>query len=395
MKNSSFRLYTIVVSESRFIKSGRDRFSGIMRYAALHDNWNVRIVSEGAYATSTSDPSPRTIAPDGIIGHDVKREMLSGRRRNIPFVAIDDDPTNGNAFRVDASVLIDDGAIGRAAAGIFLKAGLRNLAFVGVQHRSEAFHQRIRCDAVRECAEKAGATFCAFMPRADKETDFARDIEKLAAWLAKLPVPCGVMAYNDSRAQMVIDACHMMHLKMPDQIQIIGVDNDVEICENMHPTLTSILPDFYGAGYLAAQLLDDILTNGRPRKTRDARYGINSIVVRESTQDLKGGGRLVNLAREFIRLHANERITVKDIAEALNISRRTLEIRFLEITGGGVAEVLRKERLERVRRLLIETNRTISDIAFDSGFDSPTHLAGLFKNTYHMTMGEWRQASRR
>ena len=342
--------------------------------------------------TSTND-SPANIPPDGVIGNHITQDILSKRKGGIPVVALDNTPTpRTKGMRIDAEVVIDDSAIGSKVAEIFLKAGLRNLAFVGVRQKSETFHQTMRYRAFRESAEKSGATFSAFLPRIGIDT--AKDTDDLATWLASLPTPCGVMAYNDGRAQTVIDACHMMHLKIPEQMQIIGVDNEVEICENMRPTLTSILPDFYGAGYLAAQLLDDILTNGRPRKTRHATYGINSIVVRESTQDLKGGGRLVSLAKEFIRMHAHESISVKDIAESLNVSRRTLEIRFMEVLGRGVAEVLREERLERVRRLLVETNRTISDIAFDSGFASPTHLAGLFRKTYHMTMGEWRQSSR-
>ena len=72
------------------------------------------------------------------------------------------------------------------------------------------------------------------------------------------------------------------------------------------------LPDFYGAGYLAAKMLDDIFANGRPRKTRRATYGGKSVIVRESTQDIRGGGRIVNMAKEFIRLHTHERITVSD-----------------------------------------------------------------------------------
>ena len=96
-------------------------------------------------------------------------------------------------------------------------------------------------------------------------------------------------------------------------------------------------------------------------------------------------------AKEFIRLHVQERITVGDVATALNISRRTLEKRFLEISDHGVADEIRTERLKRVRRLLVETNRTISDIALDSGFASPTHLAGLFKRSFGLTLGECRK----
>ena len=380
--------YHIVAYVSRISKSGRDRFSGIMRYAASRDDWNVRVAGECDYATSNND-SEQDAPPDGIIGQTaLMRSFPPQQRKGLSIVAFDCIDSN-TGFRIDADMFIDDGAIGRAAAGIFLKAGLRNLAFVGVRQKPEAFHQTIRCQTLRECAKDAGATFNAFLPNIEINT--AQDLDELAAWLASLPTPCGVMAYNDSRAQTVFDACHMMHIKIPEQIQIVGVDNEAEICENMRPTLTSILPDFYGAGYLAAQMLDDILANGRPRKTRKATYGVKSVIVRESTQDIKGGGRIVSLAKEFIRLHAHERITVVDVAAALNISRRTLEKRFRDILAHGVADTIRTERLVRVRRLLVETNRTISDIALDSGFASPTHLAGLFKKTFGVTMGECRQ----
>ena len=183
----------------------------------------------------------------------------------------------------------------------------------------------------------------------------------------------------------------MAHLKVPDQIQIVGVDNEKEICENTIPTLTSVLPDFEGGGYLAAKMLGEMLDGRRkPRSKVLNYYGVKKVVVRASTQDLKGGGRLVTLAREFIRLHAGEKISVKDIAAELKVSRRTLENRFRGILNCGVADVLRDERLERVASLLRETDRTATDISYDSGFSSPTYLAGLFKRTYGMTMGEWR-----
>ena len=387
MKRKKTRHFHIVACISRIAKAGRDRFSGIMRYAAAHDNWHIRVAREGLYTTNSND-STAAAPPDGIIGDHFMRNSLPKRKGEMPVVAIDNIPNpRGTSF--DAEVIIDNNDIGHKAAEIFLKAGLRNLAFVGVLQKKETFHQVIRCKAFKKCAEESGATFSAFLPKTGINT--AKDLDDLAAWLTSLPTPCGVMAYNDSRAQTVIDACHMMDLKIPAQIQIVGVDNEVEICENMRPTLTSILPDFSGAGYLAAQMMDDILTNGRPRKTRKAAYGIKSVIVRESTQDLKGGGRLVNLAREFIRLHSNEKISVKDVASALNVSLRTLENRFSEVLECGVAKVLQSERLGRIQEQLSETNRTISEITLDSGFSSRTQLANLFKKTFGVSMSDYRK----
>ena len=128
-----------------------------------------------------------------------------------------------------------------------------------------------------------------------------------------------------------------------------------------------------------------------PRRKLFRKYGVKAVVERASTQDLRGGGRIVTQACEYMRLNAGMRINVDDVAKRLRISRRTLEMRFGEILGKGVADVLRAERLARVCRLLKETNRTIADISFDSGFASPTHLKALFKKTYGMTMADWRE----
>ena len=174
----------------------------------------------------------------------------------------------------------------------------------------------------------------------------------------------------------------------------MGVDNDEMICENTSPTLTSIQPDFKGGGYLAAQLLDEMLTNGLPKKTVMRTYGIKTLVERASTQDLKGGGRLVTQAMEFIRLNFSQRIDVADVAEALKVSRRTLEKRFTEVRGEGVADALRRTRLDCVRNLLRETEKPVDEIAYECGFISAKHLMTLFKRTHGMTMGEWRRTVR-
>lgn len=170
---------------------------------------------------------------------------------------------------------------------------------------------------------------------------------------------------------------------------VISVD-DIAICENLRPTLSSIQPDFEGAGFLAAQKIDEMLKNGCPRKTETFHYGVRSIVERASALDIRGGGRLVGLAREYMRQHAAEPITTVQIAKELNVCARTLERRFREIQHCGVAEVLRHYRLERACTLLRETDRTINDISGDVGFDSPNHLKTAFKKAFGMTMRDYR-----
>ena len=386
--------FHICVATSRRIKAGRSRFSGIMRYAAERRNWIVRIIDplrEGANYYPLSNELANDEPIDGAIGHfDTIKHYLGNRVSDIPVVILENSYRKECAPSPTVKILADADAIGRAAADLFVKRGLKHLAFVSDMSQvvSESQHHAERLEGFRKAALAADATCDVFYNATDAQTD---NISQLADWLANLPLPCGVMAYNDSRAQTVIDACRMAHLTIPDQIQVVGVDNEVEICENTFPTLTSLLPDFEGSGYLAAQLLDRILAKGRPSNDTVYTYGVKSVVERASTQDLRGGGRLVTQACEFMRLHAGEKISVDDVAKTLHVSRRVLELRFREIRGEGVAEFLRQRRLERVCQLLSETHRSISDISYDSGFDSPTHLKALFKKTYGKTMGEWRQ----
>ena len=393
MKSKTFH---ICVATSRRIKAGRSRFSGIMRYAAERQNWIVRFVDpvrEDANYYPLSNELADDEPVDGAIGHfDTIRRYLGSRFADIPVVIMNNSYRKYRAPSPTVRIVADDDAIGKAAADLFVKRGLRHIAFVSdiSQVVSESLHHAERMESFRKAALAADATCDVFRNATDAQTD---NISQLADWLANLPLPCGVMAYNDSRAQTVIDACHMAHLRIPDQIQVVGVDNEVEICENTVPTLTSILPDFEGSGYLAAQLLDKMLAKGMPRKDIVYKYGVKSVVERASTQDLRGGGRLVTQACEFIRLHAGEKIDVDSVAKAQKVSRRTLEMRFREIMNEGVGEVLRRHRLERVCSLLKETHRSISDISYDSGFASPTHLKAAFKKAYGKTMGEWRSGS--
>lgn len=389
-KRKTFR---IGVADSRIIKAGRDRISGIMRYASSRPDWEVRIIAQSGISHTANETIDYSNL-DGLIG-GVERFLLfrNDLPAYLPVVIFDTKASATPPTRIGGCLTLDDAAIGEAAAATFLKSGLRHLAFIGVYSAYEHPYQNARLAAFRRIALNAGATCDTFAPPLQQsEID---DLQEVAEWLVHLPYPCGVMAYSDNRAQTVLDACRLARLRVPEQIQLVGVDNEIEICENMQPTLTSILPDFEGGGYLAAQLLDDILMHRiRSHRPICRSYGIKSIVVRASTQDLKGGGRIVSQACEFIRLHAQDQITVKDVAVHLNLSRRTLEKRFREVLGNGVAEVLRRERLNRVARLLRETDRPISDVAYDSGFASPTHLMAAFKRFTGMTLKEWRTSSR-
>ena len=361
-----------------------------MRYAASRRNWVVRFMTP-------KQLSMNAIASDLASGEHIDGVIFSSlfgcefmrfadSHPGIPMVRLDI-PSDCATRSSVATVMIDNSEIGRQAARLLLRKGLRHLAFVDNINIFEDIHQTGRRDAFREAALETGASFTEFVVSRELVAD---DMEELADWLSRLPLPCGILAYNDSRAQTIIDACHLARLDIPEQIQIVGVDNDEMICESTFPTLTSIQPDFERGGYMAAQLLDGLLSSDAAPQPAERTYGIKAVVERASTQDAKGGARLVTQAMEFMRINFASRIDVASVAAALGVSRRTIEKRFREVRGEGVGMALRRIRLDNVRRLLRETDRPIYTIANECGFDSPIYLMSLFKRTFGSTMGDFR-----
>lgn len=386
--SSSTRILRILAVDNPALKAGKDRISGILRYAATKHNWSVRILANSNQAHVTFTPRDW----DGAISDPGNLRTFFGNdaTRHLPFpvVSLDASLGEGSVCRPSARVSIDDDAIARAALRLVLRAEIKSIAYIQATQAEDLSHNRARETTLR--AEAAAQGFHLHIFKSLRTEDWAAELERLARWLAELPHPCGVVAFNDERARTTLDACRLARLQVPEQIRLVGVDNDIAICENLHPTLSSVLPDFEAGGYLAAQTLDDLLVHGCPRRIVQKTYGVREVVERASTQDVHGCGRLAVQAREYIRLHAGARITVTDVAQALNVNRRTLELHFRAVFKCGIGEELRHLRLARVAHQLRETDKSITEIALGSGFASPSHLKALFRKTYGCTMRAWR-----
>jgi AraC-like DNA-binding protein len=166
----------------------------------------------------------------------------------------------------------------------------------------------------------------------------------------------------------------------------------------VRPRLTSIEPDFEGVGYLLAQRMDELLTTGKAKKMSIC--GVKRIIERETTRDLSGAARLVTSAEKFINANAcsglpssPKGLLPSALAAALKVSRRYLEIRFKEVKGEGIAEAIRRRKLEEACRLLRETDLLIGEIATRCGFPVQTHLNAIFRRTYGTTLRAYRQSA--
>ena len=208
-----------------------------------------------------------------------------------------------------------------------------------------------------------------------------------AEWLSSLPNPCAVMAYADDIARIAIDACNYAHLAVPEQIQVIGVDNDIDICENTQPSITSIWPDFYEAGRRGIELLHKIILGARPQKATSRSYGVRTLIERASTVDLRGGGRVVSLANNYLRQNFRSRLNISDLAKSLNVSRRLLDIRYREIMGRTIHEEWSRLRLEEAKRLL-SGGMPVDSVFSRCGFSTIVAFRKAFKSHFGVNPSE-------
>jgi LacI family transcriptional regulator len=204
--------------------------------------------------------------------------------------------------------------------------------------------------------------------------------ESIAKWLRTLPRPVGLMACNDDLGQEILEACKLADLHVPDDVAVIGADNDEIVCGLADPPMSSVAINFERAGYEAAQALDDLM-HGAKRRSRRIMVRASHVVARRSTDIVALENLHLRRALTFIRDHAASGISIPEVARAAGVSRRTLELLFRENVGGSILAAIRRVRTDRIARLLVETEMPVSEIAETMGFDDMQHIARYFRQT--------------
>ena len=379
----------VCIIADRSGKGGRDRLSGVLRYGSRTADWTMEVVLIGQ---CDAEARLRTIfnnrPPDALIlltdDKSVIRFIESAQRKRRftgSVMAMDVKADAISQLHRVLDIHLDDRAIANISMNLLLRRGYTNFAYVGFSLEDQ--HSDVRREAIRQIAEGKGLPFAT--------TDDADDIVRLADWLKALPRPCGVITYYDMRARDVLDACRLAHLTVPEQIAIVGSDNDTGLCEATQPSITSVHPDFEDGAYTGAAQFDKILKKARrPAQTIKMSYGVRDIIERTSTCDLQGGGLLVSKATVFIRLNAMQPIRVGDVAGHCHVSLRLLELRFKAILNHGIRDEIEKIRLENVKQLLRETDLAVKEIGYRCGFKSPTNLSTVFRRRFGKSPQSWR-----
>jgi LacI family transcriptional regulator len=373
---------------------GRALLRGVVRYARLHGPW--------AFYLQPGDlrqllPKMEEWGGTGIIARiatpEVARAVLAAR---LPAIALDLNQQQlapSNPLSRLSEVCPDSHKAGRLAAEHLLERGFRTFAFVGAWgdlpwslRRGEGFAERL---------DEAGLPHQQFpMPPAARDRRWGRQQAILAQWMRKLPKPLGVLACDDDRGRQVLEACRAAGLHVPDDVAVVGVDDDELLCELSDPTLSSVALNTEQAGYAAAALLDGLMA-GRIQQSRRILVDPVRVVTRRSTDTRATEDHVLGRAVRFIQDNVVRPIGVDDVVHHVGCSRRTLELRFQQILGRSINCEIQQIRIERAENLLTETDLSVTQIADALGFGSSNYMIRLFRRTIGQTPVEYRCRVRR
>lgn len=369
---------------------------GLYRESVLRGIW--RKASLLGWRVRGTDPSPAamkeipTWRPQGLIASLTTPEISEGIcALGLPLVDVFDwVDLPENVYRVG----IDDRAVGRLAATFLAGRGLRSFGFVGelshgfARRRFEGFRDQLAKDGL-ECQGYHGAVHMSSWSLADG----ARLAEgPLAEFLRSLPAPAGVLAANDDVALQTLDALKVAGRKVPDEISLLGVDDDALLCTLANPPISSIacFPERVGveAGHILQRLLND---EPCPRETLLAPGGV---IERQSTDLLAVADPDVVQALRWLRDNADRPVRIDDLLESLALSRRSIELKFAQHVGRSPHEELTRLRIERAKSLLRSSDLPIQTIARRSGFRHPGRLAATFQQATGQTPTQYRRIFR-
>ena len=307
---------------------------------------------------------------DPYTEHLPKKYELS----SVPYITTDTEAIVGMAFE-------------------HLKAcGCRSFAFV--HSAADTVWSAARERAFVGLAAQRGFACHVYGNRPD-EVPWEADIRHLGAWLSRLPRGLGVFAAMDQRGRHVIEACREVGLRVPDDVLVLGVDNDPLLCELCEPSLSSIALDAYRAGYSAAQILHGLMMGLKPEPNTRILVKPTHVSRRQSTASGFDQDRVVASARRFIFDHFQDKnLQITDVARHCGVSRRLLETRFVQAMGRTLLHELTEVRMERARTLLCDTAEPVTAVAAASGFAESNYFTKAFRQRHGLAPLKFREQAR-
>lgn len=376
---------------------GRGVLKGISTWLHQRRDWTVAIDERGL-----DDPAPDWLARwggQGVItrlGEAALPPQWQGAERPVVFLR--------RVFAAEPlpGVYTDDDAVMRLAVEHLVDRGFRELAFCPVATdwsaaRCEAFlrhAERVGCrvhvfeDGAGASKRNSGQRQATILPRGAEG-----DRNQLGDWLESLPKPVGVVAAYDVRGVQLLEVCRERGISVPEDVAVVGVDDDDVLCEIATPALTSVAHNLARIGFEACRLLDERMS-GTGRGDDVIVVPPLGVSIRQSSDTLAIADIDIRRALRQIRTRACDALVPDDVAAAASVSRRLLDKKFQKHLGRTIHDEIMRTRLAEARRLLVETDHKLLVVAMRSGFAHAAQLCNLFKAAHGMSPTQYRKAAR-
>jgi LacI family transcriptional regulator len=364
----------------------REVIRGIRAYAIRKPGWAFR----------NGPPDPQIIGPlrewkpDGVIAELFDPQFAGSLlRMRKPVVDTALWLPNLNVSAVD----VDHAAVGRLAAEYLLSLGLSNFAFFGSATAGYSqIRERAFCERLKNEGRRTTVWHGQYLREAATRTSWKKMELQTRRWLQQLPKPVGLFVCNDVTARSLADICGQLGLHVPDEVALLGVDNDELECLLTSPPLSSVAIPGERIGYEAARLLDDAMSGRRRAATRLFLPPVR-LVARQSTDTLAVRDPVVISALRHIHAHAAEGIKVRNVVQAIGAGRRELERKFRTVLGRSVLQELCRTRIQQAQKLLSSTDLSMPAVARLSGFSSAHRLSMVFRRVCGMPPTAYRRQS--
>lgn len=371
---------------------GREVSLGIARYARLHGPWSFH-VTPGDFEQSM--PASDYWKGDGVFARiaseSIARQLL---QRGLPTIALDlndEQLDQQNPLSRFTDLRVDSRKAAELAATHLMERGYPFYGFVGSptkvwsDRRQTAFCKMVRSE---------GYPVHVYEPRiSGRPIRWEGEESRLTKWIASLPKPIGIMACNDEHGMHVLDACRAAGVTVPNDVAVVGVDNDELLCGLSDPPLSSVSLNAEEGGFEAAAWLDNLMRLGK-NTSRRIEVGALRVVTRRSTDSVATVDQGVAKALLLIRRTAGRDLTPEMVAQSANLSRRELDSRLRSLIGRSVVDEIKRARLGHATKLLEETDYPIPEVAETAGYSSASYMIQVFRRVLDTTPAKYRVSKR-
>jgi len=309
---------------------------------------------------------------DGIVGQLYNKDIEKIVQAGIPVIAQD----FKERFTEIPNITGGYHEAGQLGADYFLKKGFTNFAFYGF---NDIVWSRERAEGFEERLKKRGHKVHYFEHKKARSTElWYYKPSSLSRWLKSLPKPIGLMTCDDNQGQHITEVCRQLGIRIPEEVAVLGVDNDEMICDLSDPPLSSIALDAEKGGYDAAKLLDYMVKHGT-----SGYYDIIvkpvQVITRHSTDIYATNDDHIASSLKYIHQNIDKNLHVDEVVRQVPLSRRALEKRFLEITGYPIYKYIFNLRIEKFTQKLLDTDMSVFEIALDMGLTDSKNIARQFR----------------